>query len=142
MIKFYLNDAQKRIFQEPYQYSELFTTHDSILIRESINRARNLTVEAAQKEDAVSEFELPLNESHNESTKITYPAGQLEIGSVLARRAIFRAAQASWTPEVSVVPPFEPGTAWMASRAWTAGESTPREPEPVARGYREPQDSD
>jgi len=86
MIKFYLNDAQKRTFQEPYQYSELFTAHDSILIRESTNRARNLTVEAAQKEDAVSEFELPLNESHNESTKITYPAGQLEIGSVLARK--------------------------------------------------------
>lgn len=56
--------------------------------------------------------------------------------------ATSRAAPASWTPEVAVVPPFERGTTWRALRAWTAGESTPRKAEPVARGCLEPQDSD
>lgn len=56
--------------------------------------------------------------------------------------ATSRAAQAGWTPEVAVVPPFERGTTWRALRAWTAGEPTPRKPEPVAGCHLEPQDSD
>lgn len=85
MVRFYINDAESRIYQEPYQYSEILRSQDSIEIKNMLKIGRNWLYLAEKKENVINSFELPLNESHWGLSKINDPREQLIRGTMLAR---------------------------------------------------------